>query len=51
MIDGARWIARAASQVEIDEMDAFAVRSLFIRHAGDEWLRGYPARYRPRSIP
>lgn len=33
VIDGARWIARAASQVEID---SFPVRSLFIRHAGEE---------------
>jgi 3-oxoacyl-[acyl-carrier-protein] synthase-3 len=33
VVEGARWIARAASQVEID---AFLVRSLFIQHAGDE---------------
>jgi 3-oxoacyl-[acyl-carrier-protein] synthase-3 len=33
VVEGARWIARAASQVEID---AFPIRSLFIQHAGDE---------------
>jgi 3-oxoacyl-[acyl-carrier-protein] synthase-3 len=33
VVEGARWIARAASQVEIE---AFPVRSLFIQHAGDE---------------
>jgi 3-oxoacyl-[acyl-carrier-protein] synthase-3 len=33
VVEGGRWIARAASQVEID---AFPVRSLFIQHAGEE---------------
>ena len=33
VMEGARWIARAASQMEIE---AFPVRSLFIQHAGDE---------------
>jgi 3-oxoacyl-[acyl-carrier-protein] synthase-3 len=32
VVEGARWIARAASQIE----SAFPLRSLFIRHAADE---------------
>lgn len=33
VVEGARWIARAASNIDIE---AFPLRSLFIQHAGDE---------------